>query len=77
MELLAKEVVRGFHESRVRMEGWRQGTHKDPTDGRDLAPGTQSVQPVNSLYFSITFTAAFAGPKSVIWVPTAFDADTK
>jgi hypothetical protein len=28
-------------------------------------------------YFSMTFTAAFAGPKFPIWRPTAFDGETK
>jgi hypothetical protein len=43
----------------------------------EFAPGPQSVQPVNPLYFSMTLTAAFAGPNSVAWTPTAFDAETK
>jgi hypothetical protein len=37
---------------------------------------SQSVQPVNSLYFSMTFTAAFLIPKSIC-VPTAFDGEMR
>ncbi len=52
-----------------------------PVDEQELNRGARGRLPISATrdyhYSSTTFTAAFAGPKSIIWTPTAFDGETK